>query len=81
MATKQSVQPIRAESYRQLEALASHFEEAYLQELDRIQRFGGDLAKARRLFRQWHAYREALAAHDRDEWDFTLEQILTAKAA
>ena len=39
---------------------AAFFEQAYRDEINRIQRFGGDLTRARLLYRQWHAYREAV---------------------
>ncbi|MBI4236234.1 MAG: hypothetical protein HY688_02610 [Chloroflexi bacterium] len=57
-----------AESQGPLEALAAHFEQAYRQEILRVRRFGGDLVEARRLYQQWHVYREALAARDRALW-------------
>jgi hypothetical protein len=39
---------------------AAFFEQVNRDEINRIQRFGGDLTRARLLYRQWHASREAI---------------------
>jgi hypothetical protein len=49
--------PAEAHAFQSLAAV--YFEQAYREEIARVQRFGGDLAKAREFYHQWHAYREA----------------------